>query len=54
MQYQKLTGEQKRIRKWRIKRNKLVCKLRDKDHSLTPDEALRKANAILRGRGDAP
>lgn len=51
MQYQKLTAEQKRVRKWRMKRNKLVCQLMDKDKTITSADALRQASKMMRLSG---
>lgn len=50
MQYQKLTAEQKRIRKWRLKRNALVAKLQRADPKLTSAAALAEANRRLRDK----
>jgi hypothetical protein len=47
MQYQRLTDEQKRIRKWRMKRNSLVGKLMEEDRKLSGQDALRKANMMM-------
>ncbi len=47
MQYQKLTTSQRSIKRWRSKRNSLVCRLMRKDSSLTSYEALRMANQLM-------
>lgn len=43
MNYQKLTGEQKRIRNWRIRRNRIASKLMEADPKLLTMEAIRLA-----------
>lgn len=48
MQYQKLTGEQRRIRAARLRRNHIVCELMAKDKSLTSREALSMAYRLMR------
>ncbi len=48
MQYKKLTTQQRSIKQWRDRRNKLVCKLRDEDKMLTGAEALKLANRMMR------
>jgi hypothetical protein len=44
MQFQKLTGAQRAIKRWRGKRNSLVCKLLAKNPHMSRSEALREAN----------
>lgn len=51
---QRLTAEQKRIRRYRIERNRLVGKITAEDRGMTSAEALRQAVAILRGKRGKP
>jgi hypothetical protein len=44
MHYLKRTPSQKRIARWQTQRNRLVCKLLEKDPYLPRREALRIAN----------
>jgi hypothetical protein len=44
MQFQKLSREQRSLKRWRLKRNHLVCQLMDKDKHLSGAEALKIAN----------
>lgn len=44
MGIQKLTNEERKIKNWRERRNRLVSQLLAKDKHLTSDEALKMAN----------
>lgn len=50
MQYKKLTPEQRRIKRWRAARNRLVSKLLDENPQMLRHEALAEANRIMRGK----
>jgi hypothetical protein len=47
MQFLRLTPSQKKLKRWREKRNHLVCQLLEKDRTLLRSEALRRANAMM-------
>lgn len=44
MQFKRLTGKERSIRRWQAKRNKLVQKILDKDQRISREDALREAN----------
>ena len=48
MQYKKLTPEQRRIKRWRARRNALVSRLLSEDPKLLRHEALSLANRMMR------
>lgn len=50
MQYEKLTADQKKLRSFRMRRNRLVGELLAKDPLLGREDALRMAYQILDGR----
>lgn len=50
MQFQKLNPAQRKIKQWRARRNKLVCKLLDENPRMLRREALEMANRMLRGK----
>lgn len=50
MQMQKLTKEQLRMKRWRDRRNHIVCQLLAKDKRLLRREALEIANKRMRGK----
>ncbi len=52
MQFKNLNEKERAIKRWRERRNRLVSDLLAKDKWLPRVEALRKANAIMRKRGD--
>lgn len=52
MQYQKLTTDQRSIKRWRERRNALVCKLLNENPRLTRADALELANAEMRQRDE--
>lgn len=47
MRFLRLTDEQRHIKRWRAKRNHLVCEILEKDKTITRAEALKKANVIV-------
>jgi hypothetical protein len=48
MQFKKLTPEQRRIKRWRERRNRLVSEILAGDKRITREEALRQANEMMR------
>ena len=48
VQYKKLTPEQRRIKRWRARRNALVSRLLSEDPKLLRHEALSLANRMMR------
>lgn len=50
MNFKKLTSEQREIKRWREKRNHLVCELLNADRFLSRKDALRMANQLIRGK----
>jgi hypothetical protein len=51
MQYKKLTADQKQVKRWRAKRNRLVSQLLAADPRLLREDALREANRVMRAAG---
>lgn len=50
MQFKKLSKEQKSVKRWRAKRNRLVQKLLDRDPFLRREDALQEANRQMRSK----
>lgn len=48
VQYKKLTSEQRRIKRWRDRRNHLVSKLLHENPKMLRSEALMLANQLMR------